>query len=513
MINLMPHTICTRTHELSIKRLKGIRELEEVSFEDSPVTGIFGPNGIGKSTILQALACAYKPSKREGLDYKAFFPPLDRDFWNGTQFTITHSGKIITDGNPRPTEFANAKLEYRKGTATARWKPAKNKRPERDVVFLGLQSCLPAIERYAVHNLRNATYEPLEGENHKRVLEAAGRILNISYTRWDKVHVPDYPNRNYIALRRDGMLDSNPSVILGAGEQRLLDLLLRVEEADKCALILVDEIDLLLHGDALNRLMDHLVSVCGRKRQQLVFTSHRESLLKLDEKINVRHVHFHADRFYCFPNTDPSSLRRLTGVQERSLEIFVEDNLAETIAQTEASRMGITQHVKINRFGAASNCFTVLAGLLLKSESCEQSLFVLDGDIFLKSEEQMKECRRAIAGDAPDAIRLREKMQNKITQFALPPDTQPELFLHSLLTSLPREELSAADQETWDLATEIVNPEDRHQFIDKIVERLGGNREVTLNRVVHLCSDHSDWASYVKPVTDWLEQKKTELSL
>ena len=74
-----------RTHKLAIERLKGIRGLDEISFEDKPLTGIFGPNGIGKSTVLQALASAYgAPAGCVALDYKRFFPPLAADIWNGT---------------------------------------------------------------------------------------------------------------------------------------------------------------------------------------------------------------------------------------------------------------------------------------------------------------------------------------------------------------------------------------------------------------------------------------------
>ena len=53
---------CTRVLSLEIKKLKGITNLGEINL-DHNITGIFGPNGVGKSTILQALAAAFQPPR------------------------------------------------------------------------------------------------------------------------------------------------------------------------------------------------------------------------------------------------------------------------------------------------------------------------------------------------------------------------------------------------------------------------------------------------------------------
>lgn len=118
-----------------------------------------------------------------------------------------------------------------------------------------------------------------------------------------------------------------PSVVMGAGEQRLFKLLYAVEMSHEDGLILVDELDLLMHGDALKRLITHLSDRCRAKRLQLVFTSHREELLPLKDQINIRHLWPQAGKHYCYSNTDPDSLQRLTGNRERRLEMFVEDDL------------------------------------------------------------------------------------------------------------------------------------------------------------------------------------------
>ncbi|WP_335033910.1 AAA family ATPase [Nostoc sp.] len=47
-------------HKIDIVKLKNISNVS-IDFEGSPLISIMGVNGSGKSTILHALACVYKP--------------------------------------------------------------------------------------------------------------------------------------------------------------------------------------------------------------------------------------------------------------------------------------------------------------------------------------------------------------------------------------------------------------------------------------------------------------------
>ena len=62
---------------LDITKLKNIKNCR-IDFSGKPLTAIMGVNGIGKSTILHALACCYKPTDVARKDYKFpdFFPPM-----------------------------------------------------------------------------------------------------------------------------------------------------------------------------------------------------------------------------------------------------------------------------------------------------------------------------------------------------------------------------------------------------------------------------------------------------
>jgi len=83
-----------RLHKLEIKKLKNIKDFC-ISFESKNLTGILGPNGYGKSTILHALACCFQPPTQEQKDYKFsdFFLPSPDALWKGSE--LRDSQKII----------------------------------------------------------------------------------------------------------------------------------------------------------------------------------------------------------------------------------------------------------------------------------------------------------------------------------------------------------------------------------------------------------------------------------
>ena len=511
----IPKKTCTHTHKIAIQHLKGIRQLDELSLEDKPLTGIFGPNGNGKSTVLHALAAAYQaPANIEGLHYWSFFPRLDQDLWNGTRFVITHSGTMDTGA-----AFTQAEEPYRKGTATTRWKPLETRRPIREVVYIGLKTCLPALERYSWHDLSGATSAPITDKPNQRALAGVGKILNGSYTAVSRLELANFPTRKYVTFERADC-GTYPSVTMGAGEQRLFSMLSIIETTRKNALILIDEIDVLLHGDALKKLMEHLHAHCMKpaNAKQIVFTSHREELLGLQDWINVRHLHRDATqnptRHRCFASTDPDSLRRLTGKQERKLEVFVEDDLAEAIVYQVAMELGIPRHVRVIRFGSSQNCFPVLAGLMIKGEKCDNSLFVLDGDVHLDPNERQNMINAACSGDDARAVTIRAAMPAKISEFVLPAGSKPERHLHGLIIAQDPIPMSPAEKEIHRVATEIVNPGDTHQFIDKLVDTLGENRDAQLARLIPLAAKRAaDWTTYTQPVRTWLTARKAALNL
>lgn len=117
------------------KNLKGLKDLE-LKFS-KPLTAIMGINGSGKTTVLHALACVYRP-ERNGHNYKFsnFFIPNPHSNWKGSKLRIRYwQGDITKSGLRR----IRSREYYKK---ISRWAPDYSTRPVRDIFYLGIDSCL-----------------------------------------------------------------------------------------------------------------------------------------------------------------------------------------------------------------------------------------------------------------------------------------------------------------------------------------------------------------------------------
>lgn len=99
----------------------------------------------------------------------------------------------------------------------------------------------------------------------------------------------------------------------------------------------------------------------------------------------------------------------------------------------------------------------------------------------------------------------------KITQFVLPESTRPESYYHSLISSLSNEQLSQEQLEIVNVARQIANPGDTHNFFDDIIERMDWEREVGLSKLVDRLSLTSDWGTINANIKQWLYSKRASI--
>ncbi|HCD8994779.1 TPA: AAA family ATPase, partial [Escherichia coli] len=123
-----------------------------------------------------------------------------------------------------------------------------------------------------------------------------------------------------IGVESEGLAYS--SLSMSAGEQKIFLILETILKADKNALILIDELDLLLHDEALKKLIDVISIHAEDKNKQIIFTTHREMVTTLSDKINIRHVVNIQGRSYSFEETKPDAINRLTGKSTTPIEIY-----------------------------------------------------------------------------------------------------------------------------------------------------------------------------------------------
>ena len=295
---------------------------------------------------------------------------------------------------------------------------------------------------------------------------------------------------------------------MSAGEQKVFLLLETIFKADKYSLILIDEIDLLLHNIALEKLLNVIESRATKKSLQIIFTTHRESIIELCNLINIRHIVAKANKTYCFNETKPDAIYRLTGKQEKPIEIFVEDDLAAAIVRKIASNLKIQKLVSIKKFGAAINCFTAVAGILISQESIDNLLFVLDGDVFITMEDKTEIINKLITGHGDNVEDCRKQALQNIKQLNLPENIKPEPYLHSLLI-----QINDLDDEILEIAKDISYEEDNHMYLYKIIEQLNYEKSIGYTKIIDLISTHCQfqWQEYISEVYQWLENKVPEV--
>lgn len=102
-----------RLKEIQIQSLKGISNCTITFPADRKVTAIMGMNGSGKSTIIHALACCYKPrnkTSKENNRFSDFFTPHDDNNWRDSGFTAHFYAGNLTI---RATKFHLSPQQHR----------------------------------------------------------------------------------------------------------------------------------------------------------------------------------------------------------------------------------------------------------------------------------------------------------------------------------------------------------------------------------------------------------------
>ncbi len=485
--------------KIHIDNLKGLVDLD-IDFTEKPLVAILGPNGIGKSTILHAIACINNPvtSPYPTVNHRlsSFFTPTTHSIWKGSSFSV------YQDYRDGANVTKDHRTHFRK--QEGRWAPRYVSRIERYVSFIGIKTCVPIIENETQQSriLFNTTI--LNDAISNRVRQLAGSVMNKTYDTYNTHHAG--ASKQYIGVSTGGINYS--SLSMGAGEQRIFYIISEALKSPNYGLIIIDEIDLLLHQDALFRLMNTLNDIANEKHLQIIFTTHAQSLLTLDF-IAVRHLYQTRSKTLCFNQTKPDALQRLTGTQLRPLEIFVEDSLAFALIKKICAGEGMSKYVSIKTYGAAINCFTAVAGSILNNlENQENMLFVLDGDEYKTDDNKREKIARVLTGNTPADISNRQLAFERVAQFTLPDNQSPERYFHSLICKLDENALSPEFLEIVQAARQIVNVGDNHKFFDDIIVRMDFTRDVGLNKLVDILSLTSEWDKIKISIKNWLDSKR-----
>ncbi|WP_333624224.1 AAA family ATPase [Sphingobacterium siyangense] len=488
------------TISLNIEKLKGITNLN-IDFGPKPLTAIMGVNGCGKTTILHALACCYKPyngNNSKNHLFSEYFTPNTDSKWAGSKFTLHYNHELAT------ARHLNSR-EYKKDAD--RWSPRYDTRLPRYVAYIGVRDAVPAIEELKTKSFIALNKTTRTDVVSKKIISDASVIMNRDYSIITK---NTKGKNNYVGVQYKG--NHYSAISMGSGEQRIFKILEILHNAPNYSLILIDEIELLLHTGALKRLINILHREAVSKNFQIVFTTHAEAILELPNHVSVNHI-FNATSgdCLCFKDVNPQLLYALTDNQEKSINLFVEDSLSKEIVIKIASDLGIRKHIEIGMFGAAINSFTAAAGVILSGEDISNCLFIIDGDLYRKNEEKQDRLNKVLTGTDENVKQQRLAALNQITQFALPEGISPEKYFHTIISALGPLQNNGYN-EIVNAAKDINAVPDNHNFIDDIIYRLGFEKD-DYREVVNLLSTCVFWEEYSLPIRDWLLAKKAELNL
>jgi len=477
---------------LHIYKLKKLKNLE-LDLTGKEVTAIFGVNGAGKSTILHALACLYRRETGVGETnyFPRFFKRENNQVWAGSRL------KADFEVNATPTSRI-----YSKGRE--RWTPRVEKRLQRDVVYLGIGSCVPDVEKEPLSRTRFYMGNvPIDVAMATKIQQKASSILGYNYEAFGKYQ---YAGRKYQNVDVEN-IGNYSSLSMGAGEQRLFTILEILYMMPPYSMLLIDELDLTLHTRALKRLLDEVVCVAKKKHLQVVFTTHREEIADRQD-INVRHIWFNAeaDKTDVLSQTTPDCLYRLSGEMQKPLEVFVEDELAEIIAATVVRQMNMLRYVHVCQFGAATNIFVLASGLDMRDEDFTKKMFLLDGDLYVSYDEKLAQVQKVYTGTEEGKDQRREHVAQSIKQFMLPVDEHPEHFLWT--------KLKESDSEYAITAREVPAVlDEKHLYLNDVAERCGEKREIFLSRIMETLSKMDFWGDYVSELRDWLNEQRPLMGL
>lgn len=349
-----------------------------------PITAIIGENGSGKSTVLQAAACAYRSDARNTRFASEFFPDTAWD----------------------EIRKAEIKYGYREGAdhkvgsirkPTTRWL-GNRERPVRQVEYIDLSRIQPVsgrvgYARIAKNAHKEVSFRPFDEERLTRLSSIMGRSYDAA--KFARCDIDDKREIPVIIKSKTGYSGFHQ----GSGETTAAEFL----QADlpKYGLVLIDEIESSLHPRTQRRLVRDLAERCRDRDIQIILTTHSPYVLEeLPLAARIYILETHSGKKIISGVSPQFAMSQMDDTAYPECELFVEDNaakimLAEILA---AHAKELFPRCSIVPYGASS--VGIALGQMVKYKRFNRPTCIfLDGD-----NGEVEGCVILPGGDTPEHV-------------------------------------------------------------------------------------------------------------
>ena len=402
--------------KLSIEGNPGIRGIKKLNVDFKyPLTVICGRNGSGKSTILALAALGFHSPKGHFPLNATHHPKGNRDL---TWYTFSD---FFFKG-PEDPDITGIKITWEYNGAdrlpiekkSDKWMHY-DRRPRRPVNYLGAIRSIPAIELPVLRShfggkKKIESTEPLN-ESYCR------RFSDIMRRTYDSVAVLRSSAYSIRKCRSGG--NSSSSFNMGSGEDILIDILHLFQESKNNSLIIIEEIEIGLHPEALIRLAKHLQEIILEKKLQVIISTHSNYFIDNVPRLSRILIQREGDeREVRYEPTTRFAMGIMSGRADPELNVYCEDNVAAVLIE-QALPGSLLKRTNIIPVGSDSQLVSQ-ATFHLKAKLGRHILIIWDGEVSKEATEQwIKDAKK----NTPEIYSMKwERLNWTYIPGGIPPD-------------------------------------------------------------------------------------------
>lgn len=374
-----------RLNWLEIDNMRGW-EKQRISL-DFPIVAVIGENGSGKSTVLQAAACAYVN------DVRTFYPT---EFFPDTAWDALR-GVTIRYGYSEGANNFEGSLRKK----TTRWL-GQTDRPERTVKYDDLNRIQPVGTRVGYARIAKSahterSFTPFDADKVKRLSFVLGQEYESARMALSSIDAArEIPVIAEKTFQYSGYHQ-------GAGQITVSELLRA--NLPKYGLVLIDEIESSLHPRAQRRMIRDLAEQCRILECQIILTTHSPYVLDelpLEARLCILRTNngMKTVKQVVAGISPEFAMTKMDDDAHPECDVYVEDDAARIFLEEILARYGegVMHRCAVVPYGAV-NVGLALGTMVATKRFTRPTCIFVDGD-----SEPGPGCNALPGGDAPERV-------------------------------------------------------------------------------------------------------------